>query len=115
MPSDLNDLDQKLEEALHKHDITPAQARDAENMSVGMKAGTELVGCVIAGAGLGYLLDSWLGTKPAFLIIMLILGVIAGFVNVWRVTQNIGTNIGYSQLHKTKKPVKTAPDKGESK
>ena len=114
MPSDLNDLERKLEEASRKHVITPEQARDAENLGTGMKAGTELVGCVIVGAVFGYMLDNWLGTKPVFLIIMLILGVIAGFVNVWRTTQNIGTNIGYSQLHKGKKPAKNAPDKGES-
>ena len=114
MPSDLNDLDQKLEEASRKHEITPQQARDAENMSTGMKAGTELVGSVIAGALIGYLLDGWLETKPIFLIIMLLLGVITGFVNVWRTTQNIGTSVGYSQLHKAKKPAKTPADKGES-
>ncbi len=110
MPSDLDDLGRKLDQA-SKSD---ALQKDAENMSVGMKAGTELVGCIFAGGLIGWFLDGWLEAKPVFLIIMLILGVIAGFVNVWRTTQNMGAAVGYSQLHSRKKPAKNPADKGES-
>jgi ATP synthase protein I len=110
MPSDLEDLGRKLEQASK----TDTHKQDAENVSVGMKAGTELVGCIIVGAALGWGLDTWLGIKPFGLIFMLLLGVTAGFVNVWRITQNMGSNVGYSQLHQREKPAKNPADQGES-
>jgi ATP synthase protein I len=71
MDPDLNDLDKKLEEASRKHQPTPEQARNAENISTGMRAGTELVGSIVVGGAIGYFLDEWLGSKPLFLIIRL--------------------------------------------
>lgn len=41
-----------------------------------------LVGPVILGGAIGFLLDRWLHTKPLFLIILGILGVIVGVVDV---------------------------------
>ena len=111
MPSDLDDLGRKLDSASK---TTHPSQKEAENMSVGMKAGTELVGCIFTGGVIGWLLDGWLGMKPVFLIVMLILGVVAGFINVWRTTQNMGLSVGYSELHKDKKPAKTPADQGES-
>ena len=67
-------------------------------MRIGLQAGAELVTAIIAGGLLGYGLDRWLDTKPFFLIAMLILGVITGFVNVWRTTQNIGHTVGYRNV-----------------
>lgn len=86
-------------------------AKDAENMGNGMKAGIELVGAVLAGGALGWALDNWLGTKPVMLIIMLLLGIFTGFYNVWRTTQNIGSSVGFSELHRPKKDAKTSADK----
>lgn len=68
---------------------------DNANMRVGLQAGTELIASIIAGALIGYGLDKWWGTTPIFLIAMLILGVITGFINVWRTTQGIGHKVGY--------------------
>lgn len=77
---------------------------DSQNMRVGLQAGAELITATIAGAFFGYLLDNWLETKPFFLIALLILGVITGFINVWRTTQQIGYKVGYKdQLDKEHK------------
>lgn len=73
---------------------------DQENMTVGLRAGTELITAIIAGGLIGYGLDRWLDTKPLFLIAMLVLGVITGFVNVWRTTQNMGHSVGYKDQDK---------------
>ncbi|MBU6234909.1 MAG: AtpZ/AtpI family protein [Alphaproteobacteria bacterium] len=61
---------------------------ESESMSVGMRAGTELVGATVGSALIGYGLDSWLGTKPWFLIIIFLLGVCAAFLNIWKITEN---------------------------
>jgi ATP synthase protein I len=55
-------------------------------MSLGMRAGSEFVSAVIIGSGIGWVLDRALGTKPAFLIVFFLIGVVAGIWNVIRLT-----------------------------
>lgn len=94
-PSDVQDLRARLE-AL-KSDLGGAQARDAterkgrtgsgENASAlgaGMRAASEMVAGVLVGTGLGFLLDRFFGTKPWLLIIFMMLGMAAGFRNIYR-------------------------------
>lgn len=40
--------------------------------------------CVIVGVVGGYFLDKWLGTKPIFILIGMILGVVAGFYGMFK-------------------------------
>ena len=49
-----------------------------------MRVSTELIGGVVVGSGLGYLLDRALGTWPAFFIVFFLLGSAAGMLNVVR-------------------------------
>lgn len=51
--------------------------------------GTQLVGCTIVGGVMGYFLDDWLGTKPWLLMIMTIMGIIAGFKSVFHEVQRM--------------------------
>lgn len=60
----------------------------------GAQAGIELAGAIFISTALGYGIDSFLGTKPAFLLTFFFLGVCTGFYNVYRVTQNMGTAVG---------------------
>ncbi len=53
-------------------------------MGKAMRVSTELIGGILVGAGLGYLLDLWLGTIPLFFIVFFLLGAAAGMVNVVR-------------------------------
>ena len=62
----------------------PRQAANASAFSRGLMLSTELVGGVLVGAGLGWLLDFWLGTSPWGLIVLLLLGFAAGVLNVMR-------------------------------
>lgn len=119
MDDNLKDLGEKLD-AIHGREqadkrLTARQEKDAENMSNGMRAGAELVGAIMAGGLIGWGLDSWLGTKPFMLIIFLLLGVCTGFYNVWRTTQNIGSGVGFSELHKRVKDAKTSQSKNTGK
>lgn len=70
------------------------KVEDSNNMRLGLRAGTELIAAIIVGGGIGHYLDKSFDTKPLFFLALLVLGVITGFVNVWRVTQNIGTAVG---------------------
>jgi ATP synthase protein I len=55
-------------------------------MSLGLRAGSEFVSAVLLGAGIGWVLDRALGTKPAFLIAFFLIGVVAGIWIVIRLT-----------------------------
>ena len=48
------------------------------------KLGTELVAAVAVGSIIGFILDSWFGTKPWLIIIFFFLGAAAGMLNVIR-------------------------------
>jgi|TARA_B100000315_G_scaffold249276_1_gene280247 ATP synthase protein I len=61
-----------------------------------MRIGTELVVAVAVGGGIGFLIDSWLGTKPWFLIGFLFLGNAAGLWNVFRLTNSQGYRVGFN-------------------
>jgi F0F1-type ATP synthase assembly protein I len=44
--------------------------------------GATVAGCVAAGVVLGILVDDWLHTSPAFLVVGLVLGVVAAVATV---------------------------------
>jgi ATP synthase protein I len=50
----------------------------------GMKLASEFVAGVLAGAGIGYLIDRIAGTQPFGLVVFLLLGFAAGVLNVLR-------------------------------
>jgi ATP synthase protein I len=54
-------------------------------MGLGFRVASEMVAGVVVGGGLGWALDRWLGTSPGFLIGMLVIGMVAGFWNVYRI------------------------------
>lgn len=56
----------------------------ASALATGMRAASELFAAVLVGAGLGYVLDLQFGTRPLLLIILMMCGMGAGFLNVYR-------------------------------
>ena len=53
-------------------------------MGNAFKLGTELVAAVVVGTIIGFILDSWFGTKPWLIIIFFFLGAAAGMLNIIR-------------------------------
>jgi ATP synthase protein I len=69
----------------HPENVTGSRsAADASAYARGFRMSTELVAGVLVGAGLGWLLDRWLGISPWGLIVFLLLGFAAGVLNVMR-------------------------------
>jgi ATP synthase protein I len=60
------------------------QAATASGYAKGFRLSSELVGGVVVGAGLGWLIDRGLGIAPWGLIVFLLLGFAAGVLNVMR-------------------------------
>ena len=67
-----------------ENDSGPRQTADLSAFARGFRLSTELVGGVIVGTGIGWLLDRWLGTSPWGLIVFFLLGFAAGVLNVMR-------------------------------
>ncbi|MEQ1647742.1 MAG: AtpZ/AtpI family protein [Hyphomicrobiaceae bacterium] len=81
------ELGHKLETAKHRHERPRASSNQGNAMAKGMRAATELIGGVVAGAGLGWVLDKWLGTTPGLFILGFLLGSAAGMLNIIRMAQ----------------------------
>jgi len=59
-------------------------AGDASAIARGFRLSAELIAGVLVGAGIGWLLDRWLGSSPLGMIVFLLLGFTAGVLNVMR-------------------------------
>jgi ATP synthase protein I len=62
-------------------------AADASGYARGFRLSSELVGGVLIGAAIGWALDRVLGISPWGLIVFLLLGFVAGVVNVVRASR----------------------------
>jgi len=91
MTDDLENLDKKLEQFREKENAAQkddsASLRAADNMNAGLRAGTELVACIGGGILLGWGVDKWLETQPLFLLLFLLAGTGAAFMNIYRLTR----------------------------
>jgi ATP synthase protein I len=59
-------------------------ATDHSALARGFRLSSELVAGVLVGAGIGWLLDRWLGTLPWGMFVFALLGFTAGVLNVMR-------------------------------
>lgn len=107
----LKKLDEELKAARQEFedDYNPKSEVD-ENVNVGARAGVELVGAIIGGALVGYGIDSYFETKPIFFFIFIFLGVITGFYNIYKITLNVGTSVGFKGLKSASKNAKQSPN-----
>ena len=81
---------QRLGERLGDHRQPPGSqpgaspTTDPSAIARGLRLSAELVAGVLVGAGLGRLLDWWLGISPWGLLVFMLLGFAAGVLNVMR-------------------------------
>ncbi len=69
------------------------RAATASGYARGFRLSSELVAGVVVGAGIGWLIDRWLGISPWGLMIFLLLGFAAGVLNVMR-SAGVGSGNG---------------------
>ena len=62
---------------------------DMSGMSRGFRLASEFVAAILVGAGLGWIIDSFLPTRPWATVILLLLGFAAGVLNVVRATKEM--------------------------
>ena len=99
----LRELGAQLERAQRGRDRVERPQRGDESddsrsaMGLGFRIGVELVVAVVVGAGIGWAIDHFVGTRPWGMIAFFFLGIAAGLVNVYRVIRGLGMAIGYRQ------------------
>lgn len=85
-------FEQRLRAAREKQGLdTPAVATkgepgglDGSAWRIGVRVGVEMVSALVVAVAIGWALDRWLGTRPIFLGVFVLLGGAAGVLNVWR-------------------------------
>lgn len=96
-PASLGELDARLRRARAGDTGRQVAARArGEGLGPALRIGVELVAALAVGAGIGLLLDGWLGTAPWLLIVFFVLGAAAGMMNVYRAMSNMSQGVGYA-------------------
>lgn len=86
------DLEQRLhslEERLSQRRGKKTEAKSSSTSGMAgfgnaMRLSSEFIAAILVGAGIGYLIDTFAGTSPWAMIILLFLGFVAGVLNVLR-------------------------------
>ena len=74
----------KIAKSKIKKQVLSDSEKRGSFMGNAFKLGTELVAAVVVGTIIGFILDSWFGTKPWLIITFFFLGAAAGILNVIR-------------------------------
>lgn len=84
----LTSLDERLKSAHHAEKVRTgtAQRKPDKGYSQGNRVLTELIAGLAGGGLIGWLLDSWLGTSPWLLLVLLFLGIGVAFRNIIRIS-----------------------------
>ncbi|MSP20669.1 MAG: hypothetical protein EXQ93_03940 [Alphaproteobacteria bacterium] len=94
-PPDLGDFGNRLRRAQGQNEPvgpqeTGAGGVNAKGMGAAFRIATELIAALVVGAGLGLLLDRWLGTRPILLLVFLALGMASGIFSAFREAKRMG-------------------------
>ena len=91
-PADLKELGEGLRRA--RGDRGPESAGpgrvDRREMTMAFRVAIELAAAIFVGGLLGWFLDQWLGTRPWFFLVFLILGMASGTMSAFRTAKKFG-------------------------
>ncbi len=90
VPEDLQKLGEKIRKLQDKHSDERKKKSSGfvSAARIGITVAADLLAGVLVGAGIGYVLDLLFGSKPLMLVIFLLFGGAAGFLNVYRTVKN---------------------------
>lgn len=105
-PQTGGDFDSRLaraRERTRQPEERSAQASSPQSgLGMAYRIATEMVVGVAVGAGIGYGIDRWLGSRPWCMIVFTLLGFAAGMLNIFRITRGYGYAAGYRSRGETK-------------
>ena len=82
-------------------------------VGLALRLGVDFVSGVVVGVGIGLLLDWWMGSSPAMLIVFFLLGAAAGTFNVFRTASGQGGAVGFKQARDAEKDADRTDKKRE--
>jgi ATP synthase protein I len=85
----LADLGERLAGAARRSAGPERSEKRGGQIGVALRLATELVAGPAVGAFIGWYLDGWLGTMPLFLLVLFVLGAVAGGLNVVRTARRM--------------------------
>jgi len=89
-PASLKSLDAKLK-AAREQNQGPGEASGLSEGQTGMGYGSrlsvEIIASLLAGLGLGWVIDHFAGTKPLFMLVFMFAGLGIGIYNVMRMSR----------------------------
>ena len=77
--------------------VDPSAGRKQGGYGMAFAIAADMVGGVAGGAGIGWLVDRWLGSQPLGLIAFFFLGAAAGMWNVYRTVRGYDMSFGFSR------------------
>jgi ATP synthase protein I len=91
-PPSLNSLDAKLK-AAREQNKGPGEAAGpsdgASGLGLGSRLSVEIITSLLAGLGLGWVIDHFAGTQPLFMLIFMFLGLGLGVYHVIRISSRL--------------------------
>ena len=69
--------------------LETSRGPSSSKLGIAFKMSTEMVAAVVVGTIIGFILDSWFGTKPWLILIFFFVGVITGILNVVKSAKNM--------------------------
>jgi ATP synthase protein I len=82
--------------------LASRSATDASGFARGFRLSSELVAGVLVGAGIGWLIDKWLGSLPWGVFVFALLGFTAGVLNVMRQAGVVSGGVPDSTIERRK-------------
>ena len=83
----LDSLERRLEQAQATEVTRTGRAPAADaNEQLGNRVLSLLIGGLVVGTLIGWLLDRWLGTAPVLLITLMVLGTVGGFWSIIKIS-----------------------------
>lgn len=87
--SKLEEFEDRLNHARKTRKSNEEPKQKNSGLNVAFKIATDLIAAIAVGVGIGWGLDSWLSTKPLFLLIFFLIGTAAGLLNVIRTAKSL--------------------------
>lgn len=82
--SKLDDLSNKIDLMLEQKEAKSKSKQNSSEIGFGLSLLTQFASALIVGLSVGFFFDKIFATNHIFLIIFIILGIIAGFLNCYR-------------------------------
>ena len=105
-PDPLARLGERLDKVRARRSSGPSVAGSSDNAAIqqgvglGFRIGMEFLVAIVVATGLGWAIDSWLGTRPWGIIVLFFLGVGTGMLSVYRAVAGIRLPVGSRPLDK---------------